>query len=400
MSPPQPKTIPGRLPDDSPPIPDPVAKLLPKVGTAMVRGEKRWVVDHRENGKRKRQFTKTKAKADKLAADLKRTDAKGQRQWGALKAAEKADLIEAYQLAKAKGVDLFDLITNAKPGVDGHGPKLSEVIAEIARVKTSAGKSSRYVDGIKIVLGRFAAGRESMRIGRVTLAHVETHLDAHSLQYRPTLRARLSMLFKFAIRRGYRSDNPCARLEPITSHKPPPRIFTVYQTAKAALWLAKNRPKVLPWFILSTFCGLRPEEAEKTTERMINFKEGFIRVEAQTTKVRQRRVVYPKPEAMALLQWSLKHGGLPLDKDARRYALDGLKPHLGFKRWPKDITRHSAASYWLADLGSAEQVAEMLGHSEDTLRKDYKALVTREQAKAFWRLAARLLHHFARRVKF
>ena len=52
---------------------------------------------------------------------------------------------------------------------------------------------------------------------------------------------------------------------------------------------------------LLNFAGLRPEEAAKTTWAMINFKEGWIRVEAQTSKIRQRRVVYAPPMAMAWL---------------------------------------------------------------------------------------------------
>lgn len=373
-----------------------VAKVLPRVATVTVRGETKWVVDYREGGKRRRLFRDTKAKADALADSLKRTTAKGKKQWAQLSAADQYDLIEAFRLAKAKNLDLGALIAGAKQGAESEGPKLSDVIDELVKVKLKAGKSVRYTDNLRIVLGLFAKGREGMRIARVSLAHVETFLDSRSLSYRPTLRARISSLFKFSIRRGYRLDNPCAQLEPITVPRHTPHIFTVTQTAKALLWLAKNRPKVLAWFVLSTFCGLRPEEAEKTTAKEINFKEGFVRVEAQTTKVRQRRVVYPKKEAMALLKAALKVGALPLNPHARRYALDGLCERLHFKHWPKDITRHTAASYWLADTGSAEHVSEHLGNSEDTLRRNYKAAVTREHAKQFWQLAQRM----SRKVRF
>jgi integrase len=163
--------------------------------------------------------------------------------------------------------------------------------------------------------------------------------------------------------------------------------------------------EALAWFALSTLCGLRPQEAEKTVKADINFKERYVRVEAQTTKVRQRRIVYPKPEAIKFLKWAIKHGGtLPLDPQIRQRIIagvswknkdgvqrrPGLRHALGFKVWPKDITRHTAASYWLASDVSTAHVAEMLGNSEKILKSHYKALVTREQAKEFWEMAAKV----------
>ena len=49
-----------------------------------------------------------------------------------------------------------------------------------------------------------------------------------------------------------------------------------------------------------------------------------------------------------------------------------------------DITRHSCASYWLAQVEDAAAVAEQLGHNVNTLKRHYRALVTREDAARFW----------------
>lgn len=168
----------------------------------------------------------------------------------------------------------------------------------------------------------------------------------------------------------------------MTVARKPPQVFSVAVVRSCLKWLRSSRPKVLAWFVLSTFCGLRPEEAEKTTAADIHFGEGFIKVEAQTTKVRQRRVVYPKAEAMALLK-SCKVK--PVTAQNRRRAIRALREHLNWKAWPKDITRHTAASYWLADCESTASVAKSLGNSESILLKHYAAVVTREQAKEFWK---------------
>jgi site-specific recombinase XerD len=159
-------------------------------------------------------------------------------------------------------------------------------------------------------------GLEEQRMDQVSLPQVETILQAKSLASRSTVRARLSTLFEFALRKRYRADNPCKLVEKVFYHKPPPQVFTIAQVKLAVKWLRAKAPHGLAWFALSTFCGLRPEEAEQTVpKRDIDFNEGLIRVEKQTTKVRQRRVVYPRPEAMAFLKWALSKkagGGLPI----------------------------------------------------------------------------------------
>jgi integrase len=257
----------------------------------------------------------------------------------------------------------------------------------MADSKLKAGRSRDYVDSLKSAVTNFADWCPVQTIDEIGLPEVEKYLDTKTSASRSTIRARLSTLFKFAIRRGYRLDNPCARLEPIKFTRPPPQIFTVAQVRRAMAWLNKH-PRILPWFVLSTFCGLRPEEAEKTTRADIHLVEGWIRVEAQTTKVRQRRVVYPKREAMAMLKVAMKKGKLPIRSQPRRRALRRLRKLLGFTAWPKDITRHTAASYWLADCESAASVAKSLGNSESVLMRHYAALVTREQAREFWAIRA------------
>jgi hypothetical protein len=63
-----------------------------------------------------------------------------------------------------------------------------------------------------------------------------------------------------------------------------------------------------PWWILSTGCGLRPEEADAIPRQQINFTEGWVQV--IDSKQRNRpRTVYPRPEAMHALEWALENGG-------------------------------------------------------------------------------------------
>jgi len=352
-----------------------------------VRGKPQWVVSRGEGGKRKRRFFASKELALAEVADIKERLKLYGETWTSLPAPDRARLIDAYAAATEKGLDLVALIENAeKPAVIPDAPALTKAIEEMIAAKAKAGRSEDYVSSLDQLLTQFARGREGSTIDEVGLADVEAFLDSKCIQSRSTIRARLSTLFKFAIRRGWRADNPCARLEPITVTKPPPMVFTVEQCEKCLEWLRLN-PRAGAWFVLSACCGLRPEEAEKTRPEDIHQMEGWIRVEAQTTKVRQRRVVYPRPEAMALLALAVKSGAdLPLAPQPRRRTIRELRKVVGWLKWPKDVTRHTAASYWLAAGAGAADLAESLGHSEMVLRRHYKALVTHEEAARFWAL--------------
>lgn len=125
----------------------------------------------------------------------------------------------------------------------------------------------------------------------------------------------------------------------------------------------------------------------KSVPADFHFEEGWVTVAAQSSKVRQRRVVYPRPEAMRLLQRSLKlYPKVCLTEMERKMDRAALRDHLGWKFYHKDVSRHTAASMWLAVEPDVAKVAAMLGNSPAVLLKHYKALVTQKEAAKFWRL--------------
>ena len=354
-----------------------------------VRGEVKWAVHRHESGKRIRTFFATKKAADAEAILLRGQQAASGDVWLSLSPQERQQLIQVHNEAKELGVDLGELLADWKrsPKFIGSSPGIGKVMTELLAAKKAAGRSPRYLGTFAVPINQFAKGKESTPIAKISLRDVESFIGSRNMNYRQTLRSRLSTLFRFAVRRGYRADNPCDRLESVKIHHAPPSILTVEQTKKCLEWLDKERSRAFAWFVLTTFAGLRPEEAEKTSWKEINFDEGWIRVEAQTTKVRQRRVVYPHATAMIWLKHAKdKKSELPIERQPRRRAIRGLRSLLEFKKWPKDVTRHSAASYWLAETGKAAEIASALGHSESVLRKNYMALVTKNESQEFWKL--------------
>lgn len=347
------------------------------------RGITRYRVSYYEGGKRVRPSFPTKSAADSEAARIRNDIAQFGAAWISLPAADRSRLMDAWARAKKNGVDLLTIADKPPAPVVSAAKKLSEVIAELKAAKDSAGRDSEYTKSLRRVLNQFAKGRESLPIDLVRFNDVEKFLNSKSLAYRSTLRARLSTLFNFAMRRHYIENNPCTQLEAVTYHKPPPQIFTPEQLKTALLWFRKN-PKGMTWFVLTTLCGLRPDEARKTPPGKIQLDAGVIVVDTQTTKVRERRVVTPMKEAMKWLRLSLKLGGkTPMSKQCKKRLLKEFRAVLGFAKWPKDITRHTAASIWLARIKSASEVAEQLGNSERVLKRDYKALITPKQLEEY-----------------
>ncbi|MCP5523587.1 MAG: hypothetical protein H7A46_18775 [Verrucomicrobiales bacterium] len=65
-----------------------------------------------------------------------------------------------------------------------------------------------------------------------------------------------------------------------------------------------------------------------------------------------------------------------------------MRDRLGFKAWPQDVLRHTAASQLLALRKDAAAVALELGNSPQVLLTHYRELVTREQAAEFWGISS------------
>ena len=356
------------------------------------RGTLRWVVDRFEGGRRRRTIYTTKREAELEAARLRQQVASGGAAWLGLPAEERDELLRFHRACAERGIAYWDLLRaydTREIQLCAASPALSDVINELIAAKSAAGRSKRYTDILRLILEGFAEGRSSQKISGITITDIDRWLEAKNLAGRRTYKSRLATLFNFAVKRGYRRDNPCDAVEVPAAPRSTPAIFTVRQTARCLIFLRRREPRALGWFVLSALCGLRPEEAERTDWDAVQIDNGeaHVRVEAQTSKVRQRRIVTPLPAAVAWLKVARALGSeLPITRQIRRSAMRRLRDYLGWKVWPKDVTRHTAASYWLALDGNPVAVAEQLGHSVAELKTHYRALVTRAVAERFWSL--------------
>ena len=273
-------------------------------------------------------------------------------------------------------------LPGAIPGGSGV-PSISSVIGLHATAKTAGNRRAVYVKNVGWMLKRFAAGREERSIADFSTADVEAWLNQfQSAGYRSTWLNRLSTLFAFAVRRDFIPQNPCDKIERITVDRSAPKILTPAQVET----LLQITPGVcLPYVILGTFAGIRPDELLKMDWRDVSFETKTAIV--NDAKTRRRRIVALEPRAVALLAGCpLKSGPIaPSNSTVRRFKRRACAA-LGLVSWPKDVLRHTAASYLLALHGDAGKVATMLGNSSAVMLRHYHEPVINGDCAHFWAL--------------
>ena len=253
--------------------------------------------------------------------------------------------------------------------------------------KSRANLRPAYIRSLRQYMAQF-----SRRFGCLPIAAITpTDLDRWFSERREqpateaSNRGRLSALFSFAVRRGWRRDNPVLMLEPIRLEPRPPVILTPGQARRIREYTESRRPHRLAWLALALYAGIRPDEACRLSWASVSTDCKIVTVDAAASKVRRRRVVHLHPSASdLLLRCRGAQAPLPVSVVARKRFLRDLRALLSWEAWPKDILRHTCASYWLASTQDPARVAFWLGNSPGILLRHYHEIASPEDAACFW----------------
>ena len=270
-----------------------------------------------------------------------------------------------------------------------HAPvKFPVVVDEFLKAIKAQGRSARYVEDCTSRLSKSAKAFRGY-LQRITAADIETWLDSIKAagRTRNNYRATLCTLFSFARSRGYlpRSERTEAELTMKASDRG--GDIGIYTPKELAVMLTGIEAKFMPLVALGGFAGLRTAEIHRLAWEDIDLHGGHIVVGKQKSKTGQRRIVPILPVLRAWLEPHAKatgpviprySGDAPLLR-AFRQALEPLK--VGPVR---NGLRHSYASYRLADVQSADQVALEMGNSPRKLFQNYRELVTKTQAERWF----------------
>ena len=354
------------------------------------RGRAEWVLDYYANGKRVRRWFKTKALAEAEADDLKFQQDTAGKVWLALSPQERTELISVHHDARKAGVSLrVALDAFAANGQPVRGVTLGQAIKECIAAKRSSNYRTRYVRNLEYYLLQFARGRGATAVTLFTPALVEDWFTgrAEAFSTKASSKWKLSALFDFCWRAGYIEQNPVLKMAKVRVDRGVPQILSVERAGKVLNWTKRQSPENLPQIVLGLLAGLRPEESIKITWPKINLEAGVITIDADVTKIRQRRIVHLMPSAVKWLKLSKSaRGRLPIPLMTRRRWLHKLRQMFGLERWHQDLLRHTCASMWLAEIQDAGKVAHELGNSAGVLLRHYRELVSREDAEKFWQL--------------
>lgn len=271
----------------------------------------------------------------------------------------------------------------AAPGSLSPDPvSVTAAVNEFLRAKARAGRSDRYLRALRVSLGAFANGRRLHPLASVTVADIESWLDAADWAQR-TKRGYLAdvrTLFNFAVRRGMVANNPAAAVELPALESRPPAIHSPSQVRAVLRFALEYDRNLCRALAVRYFAGLRSAELERIEEMDIGRE--FVEVPAHKAKTRRRRLVTIQP---ALAAWLELGGALPIRDVSNRWRMFTAKllAATGVP-WPANVTRHSFCSYHLAEFQNAGKTALESGHSEAMLFAHYRALVTPAAAAEFW----------------
>jgi integrase len=192
------------------------------------------------------------------------------------------------------------------------------------------------------------------------------------------------VLFSFAKRRGYVTENPVADVERAKERETEIAILSVNDLARLLECASSD---LLPFWAIGSFAGLRRSEIERLTWSEVDFDADVIEVKASKSKTASRRLVTIQPNLRAWLAPYRTRIGRVCPLNLQRKINDD-RERAGLRAgWPQNALRHSFGSYHLAQFNDAAKLALEMGNSAATIFRHYRQLVKPKQAERYWKIA-------------
>jgi integrase len=339
-------------------------------------------------GGRNRRFFKDKAEAETFMQF-----AKGQQQnygTAALSIPDslRVEAIECSELLQPFGATLRDA-TNFYAAhlkaVTG-SRKVGEVVADLLAARAADGMSQRYLGDLRVRLGRFVLSFGKEMIAGISASRIDEWLRGLGVGAvtRNTFRRRLAVLFSFAKRRGYVTENPIADVERAKERETEIEILSVNEMARL---LECASPEMVPFWAIGAFAGLRRAEIERLTWNEVDFEADVIEVKASKAKTASRRLVSIQPN---LREWLAPYRGRigPVCPVNLQRKINDDRERAGLRaEWPQNALRHSFGSYHLARFNDAAKLALEMGNSPATIFRHYRQVVKPREAERYWKIA-------------
>jgi integrase len=338
-------------------------------------------------GGRNRRFFKEKAEAETFVQFAKVQ----QENYGtaalSIPDALRVEAIECCELLQPFGVTLRDaakFYAAHLKAITG-SRKVREVVADLLAARTADGMSPRYLGDLRVRLGRFALSFGEEMIAGISASRIDQWLRGLGVGAvtRNTFRRRLAVLFSFARRRGYVTENPVADVERAKERETEIEILSVSEVARL---LESASSDMLPFWAIGAFAGLRRAEIERLTWSEVDFDADVVEVKASKSKTASRRLVTIQPNLRKWLAPYRTRSGRVCPLNSQR-KINEDRERAGLRsEWPQNALRHSFGSYHLARFNDAAKLALEMGNSPATIFRHYRQLVKPKHAEGYWKI--------------
>ena len=354
-------------------------------------------------GKRLRKNYAHEKTARRAAAELADKINRGDAQALSLTGADREAYLQAKRELAPLGVPLYaavkdyaaaQILLNGKPLFSAvqfylqHANKvLSEksvmdLYDEFLTQQQKNGRSTRYLQDIRSRLKRFADSFK-MNIGDVQTRDIEEWLESLDVSARTRLNFRTLLItfFKFARKRKYLPKDQLTAADDLEVPTTNDEVIEIYCQAELQRLIENSDEHTLPALCFGAFAGLRTAEIERLTWECVMDEE--IEIGAKASKTRSRRLVPILPPLAKALKTMRKKEGLLVNHIKLQYRMRELADAAKVPRKANGL-RHSFASYRMAVVKNASQVADEMGNSPAMIFEHYRELVRKRDAEKWW----------------
>ena len=231
------------------------------------------------------------------------------------------------------------------------------------------------------------SGLSQRRVRAISPAECAQYIEQAFDTPRQRQKARLvlSGVFGTAIKNGWCSENPVARVEVPKVVEKRIEILQAYEI-KQLLETAKHfrGGSCLAAVGMMLYAGIRPHEVARLSWEQVDLVGRSISILPQHSKTGGARSVTIHPPLLRLLQSCAPATGRICPPQWLRHWR-GLRSRAGFRHWVPDVLRHTFASYHLRHFHSYSELQYETGHRDSSLlRTRYVSMGRVGNAADFW----------------
>ena len=204
-------------------------------------------------------------------------------------------------------------------------------------------------------------------IQNITSADCKDLLEQHfstSAHVFSKAKAILNSIFAFAIKHGWRKENPIRSISLKIIREEEINILNLRQVN--AIMKAMESPDLRCMQAavrLMLWCGIRPGEVQRLRWRDVNFSEQEVYIDSLASKTGGARAVPLRGAAAEMKHFRKRHQDFIAPKNWAR-LWSKLRRRAGFRHWQKDALRHTFASMHLKCYHNINLLQEEMGHRD------------------------------------